>query len=296
MNDLLSAFSTLTMRAFYDHPQVMVMEELVGRNNSMTSSKQLAAWLHVSLRHLGNMLGPLIQDDIVKEWTIDVAKLEDTRKNIVSFYYIDWCAYLNHVKWCLYRCKLLLDVNVDDQMQRFGYQCKQCSKTFTSLEAQSLLDYSRFLFFCDVCEDSELQEETHTTVPQENLQKFMKDTSYIVTLLKSIDSSDERIPNINPEIEYKIIELDANHIDRSKDTSATVYDGTDAPAASNVKSKIVIEIEGTKAINNTPVAEVPSWHTHSSVTGESLIDKVNIDGTDVEEESDDEEFETVTVD
>ena len=77
-----------------------------------------------------------------------------------------------------------------------GYICPTCRATFTTLEADRLIDFARGGFYCDQCSNSpsgptEVQlneDEEHVRGSKDRMERFNKQTIFIREGLKRSES------------------------------------------------------------------------------------------------------------
>ncbi len=81
-------------------------------------------------------------------------------------------------------------------LENKGYICPNCKATFTTLEADRLMDFSRGGFYCDICSTSPggphevIMNEDAESVrgSRDRMERFMKQTSFIQEGLKKSET------------------------------------------------------------------------------------------------------------
>lgn len=214
-----------------------------------------------------------------------------------SFFYIEYKQLVDVIKFKVYRISKQFETMIRSGSEHKGYFCSGCNRVYSSLEVQSMLNTSTFLFHCDVC-NSELIEYTDEKMkngPQEALSKFMEQTISLISLLKKTESiaiphfdftswleQNPRAPSIVIPPISEVGRADGTQA-ASHSSAANLMDGAfDAKSdvrrinADNMNedSFVSVDIVDNLAMSAEPKrvysSTVPVWHSHSTVTGEQI--------------------------
>lgn len=152
-------------------------------------------------------------------------------------------------------------------MENKGYKCPKCNKNYSPLELQSLMNPQSMLFECEIC-NSEIEEHTEdpakVQATQATLSQLMDQTAPLLRVLKKTDSI--TIPHFDP-MEHLRQKQAFEAMSKANEGGQDEMRGIDNPSSTSVN--IHIQIEET---DNAPkVHTLPSWYTHSTVTGEQIV-------------------------
>lgn len=152
-----------------------------------------------------------------------------------------------------------------------GYKCPKCGKGYAALELSSLLNTQSGLFECDIC-NAEIEEHAEDPAKikatQQTLSQLMDQTEPLLRLLKKTDSI--TIPHFDP-LEYlrrKQAFASLSAQDSAMDTDEAMAGNLTSPSSTSVNIQIQIEDSDQPAKAHT----LPSWYTHSTVTGERIVE------------------------
>lgn len=212
-----------------------------------------------------------------------------------------------------------LEERLQRDAQGKGYRCDTCSRNYSPLDAAALVNPETFLFECEICQNplisisSESSNLSQTSLAGEKVDlmlqsRMVEQTNAILRLLKKMDQV--QLPTFDPEAflasrskyELGMSLYDVGSQSESLANSASsdlqsshfgnneieqVNNGLrsivgDSPTQSERSEvEIVFQPEPTIALKNV----LPSWHTHSSITGNaihhaSLAEKKPLNSTD----------------
>lgn len=155
-------------------------------------------------------------------------------------------------------------------MENKGYKCPTCGKNYSALELQSLMNPQTMLFECEIC-NSEIEEHTEdpakVQATQETLSQLMEQTAPLLRILKRTDSI--TIPHFDPMEHLRqkqAFESLSKAIEGTEGTRDNLR-SIDNPSSTSVSIHIQIEETDTEP----KIHSLPSWYTHSTVTGEQIV-------------------------
>ena len=108
-----------------------------------------------------------------------------------QYFYIDFQSFCNVVKWRVAEMRRLIDstlrnvrspppssseIHADSaqELDNKGYMCPQCKTSYTPLDVDRLMDFSRGVFVCEICQAELVDNEDAETVKgsQDRMQRF----------------------------------------------------------------------------------------------------------------------------
>lgn len=153
------------------------------------------------------------------------------------------------------------------------YFCERCRKTYTSLDAFSLVNLATGNFECELCgSELQVQDSTVTGVAAGNAQaRLNEQTIRIQRLFKKLEET--IIPPFDP-IEYlksrEAFELAASPSSSAEEVAGLRVAGSDPVKSPEASIQVEIASEGERERRGKPVYEMPVWHTHSTITGQQV--------------------------
>jgi len=76
------------------------------------------------------------------------------------------------------------------ELDNKGYICPQCGKSYTPLEVDKLMDYSKGIFVCEICRGEVIDNENAESVKgsQDRMQRFNRAMRFIIEGLRKTES------------------------------------------------------------------------------------------------------------
>ena len=283
----LAELAKVTVRLFYEDRYAIVMDlftrELVFRDDV------LAFRLKMNAKELNKILAKLKEDRLLRvEVRFEKAISFDSGKPLTkSFYYLDYKQLVDVVKYKMYKMRKSFEDSMKNEGNQVGYSCPKCTKVYSPLEVQSMLNPATFLFNCDLC-GSELVEWQNTRIkdgPQEAHTRLMEQCLNLITLLKRTESLSIPQFNVskwidsNPDansISLPIATAKVNGSSSSGDSASVsplpepVQEEIDVDIVSNEQEDAMRQEKSVQDRGKQFDNSVPAWHSHSTVTGQAI--------------------------
>jgi transcription initiation factor TFIIE subunit alpha len=116
-----------------------------------------------------------------------------------QYYYIDYQHFCNVVKWRVAEMRRIIDStlrnvsvpqfrpfysltnNEPQELDNKGYICPVCGKSYSPLDVDKLMDFSRGAFICEICHGELVDNENAESVrgSQDRMQRFNKQMQFI---------------------------------------------------------------------------------------------------------------------
>lgn len=195
-----------------------------------------------------------------------------------QYYYIDYQAFCNVVKWRVAEMRRKIDHGLRNELDSKGYVCPQCGKAFSTLEVDRLIDISLGAFLCDVCRAELIDNESTDTAKgnQDKMQRFNFQMRFIREGLRKTEEM------VLPA--FDVVAWVKQHIqDSAQQRSGEVTTGDGLKIAGSTPGQhkdegIAIEMatdkdEATRRRERQEAAEakrqqnlLPSWHLKSTIS------------------------------
>lgn len=176
----------LAIRGFYSTEHVIVVDMLI--RNPCVKEDDLADLLKLEKKQLRAVVAQLKSDRFVKV-RLRMETGSDGKATRQNYYYINYKVFVNVVKYKLDHMRRKIETEERDSTSRASFRCTGCSKTFTDLEADRLLDFASGQFRCSYC--SEPVEEDQAALPRQDsrllLARFNDQIQPLYTLLRELD-------------------------------------------------------------------------------------------------------------
>lgn len=125
------------MRGFYSIEQVIVVDLLIRKQ--LIKEDDMIELLKFERKHLRSILALLEKDKLTKK-KLRIETGLDGKANRHNYYYINYKAFVNVVKYKLDHMRKKIELEERDLTARASFVCDECHKTFTDLEVDQLLD------------------------------------------------------------------------------------------------------------------------------------------------------------
>lgn len=176
----------LAIRGFYSTEHVIVVDMLI--RNPCVKEDDLADLLKLEKKQLRAVMAQLKSDRFVKV-RLRMETGSDGKATRQNYYYINYKVFVNVVKYKLDHMRRKIETEERDSTSRASFRCTGCSKSFTDLEADRLLDFASGQFRCSYC--SEPVEEDQGALPRQDsrllLARFNDQIQPLYTLLRELD-------------------------------------------------------------------------------------------------------------
>ncbi|WVQ85303.1 hypothetical protein IAT38_007468 [Cryptococcus sp. DSM 104549] len=277
--------------AFYNEPYIILLKQLV-HDNVMTELG-LAARVGIGANEVRKWLGTLQLHRLVKRYVnkekvpvpdykkallaSEAARkakqpggggptVPETRTRDVFYWYLDYREFADVTKYRLAMMRKGIDDSIRQQTGKQGYQCPLDGRTYDPLDLSHLFDPMSNVFKCEDCgtelveHDATVDPETNSSL-QDKMQRFNVATAGIRDALKAVEGV--TIPGVN------IVAWIAKNVKTGVEKVEGQETGEDGK-----KFEVVIGAEEDEEKEKLAAAQreqnaLPTWHTHSTVTGQA---------------------------
>ncbi|KAG8938728.1 hypothetical protein FRC00_014531, partial [Tulasnella sp. 408] len=226
----------------------------------------------------------LITDGLVTVYRQNTSRTGETMGRITQkgFYYVDHSRFCNIVKWRIAAMRRMIDDTLRNELAQQGFRCPQCGKTFHSLDVMHLARPGGL--FCDQCDHELVDNASNEDVKsrEDRMLRFNAQTKRIIDLLKVTE--DMVMPRHVMMETTKLVDV----LDWIKKNPVVVpnvenplplHDGLaiagSTPGVTQaVETKVVFADDDSpndaaaSGSSNQKFADLPTWHTHSTITGQ----------------------------
>lgn len=105
------------------------------------------------------------------------------------YYYLNYNVFVNIVKYKLDHVRRKIEMSERESTSRAAYKCPRCSKVFSDLDVNELIDFNTGLLVCSFCK-TEVEEQAvanPTTEARKLMQRFNQQFSIIFSLLQEVE-------------------------------------------------------------------------------------------------------------
>lgn len=174
------------MRGFYSVEHVLVMDMLIRK--SCLKDDDLETLLHFERKQIRSITTQLKNDKMLR-LKLKMETGPDGRITRQNYYYINYRAFVNVVKYKLDHMRRKIETEERDNTSRASFVCTECRKTYTDLEANLLCDLTTGEFKCTFC--TALVEEDPNVLPKADsrqlLARFNDQIEPFYVLLKEVE-------------------------------------------------------------------------------------------------------------
>jgi transcription initiation factor TFIIE subunit alpha len=226
----------------------------------------------------------LLKNDKFMHARLKMETGEDGKAHKVNYYFINYKTFVNVIKYKLDLMRKRLETEERDATARANFKCTNCSKPFTDLEVDQLIDMTTGELQCTYC--GSLVEEDLSAMPRTDsrlmLAKFNEQLEPLYDLLKQAEGI-----KLAPEVlEPEPIDIDVIRgiIKPSDMMHSEVWSGEATRSSSgfmNEEANTIVTIGEIDKVDTVQKKERPVWMTESTVVSkdvepdtESMLEKV----------------------
>lgn len=236
---------------------------------SCLKDDDLETLLHFEKKQIRSITTQLKNDKMLK-LKLKIETGPDGRISRQNYYYINYRAFVNVVKYKLDHMRRKIETEERDNTSRASFVCTECRKTYTDLEANLLCDLTTGEFKCTYC--NALVEEDQTVLPKADsrqvLARFNDQIDPFYMLLKEVE--DIVLPD-DTEISELIRIPDEGSRTTANSTTVKIKEDDDSdfddrPRKSkniNFDSDLTVKIESVGNGSSGPEGERQSDHSKS---------------------------------
>lgn len=204
------------MRGFYSVEHVLVMDMLIRK--SCLKDDDLETLLHFERKQIRSITTQLKNDKMLR-LKLKMETGPDGRITRQNYYYINYRAFVNVVKYKLDHMRRKIETEERDNTSRASFVCTECRKTYTDLEANLLCDLTTGEFKCTYC--TALVEEDPNVLPKADsrqlLARFNDQIEPFYVLLKEVE--DIVLPS---DQDYELVAPDESGDQRVRSSAGSV--------------------------------------------------------------------------
>jgi len=270
---ILKRLAKTVAYAFYD-PELVVTIALL-TNFPCIDEDTLLEKLHFDKRQLRGVLSRLKNDKLVKQRQIKEKQPDTSNFNVFNFYFINYKLFVNVVKYKLDHIRRKLENEEQQARNRPSFQCLQCSKHYSDLEVDRLIDFESGLFRCSYCNGDVEEDANHinTQTNGSSLGRFNEQMEQIYSLLKECENI-----NLAPEVLEPTPSTASIKSSSSKSNSGNNKSGWSSKQVKdlydqNIQINVREEVDANKEAKKSKV--LPVWMSESTVYNEESNDSVS---------------------
>ncbi|KAI6715266.1 hypothetical protein B2J93_3542 [Marssonina coronariae] len=271
------------VRSFYDTKHILVVDALI--IHSALRDDDMAYLMGMNTKELHKLCGRLKEDRFLAVHTRQEHKEGQQRPMNRTYYYIDYRATIDAIKWRVYLLNKQVQGNTVPEMERKEYFCSRCKSEWTQLEVLDKWDIA-LGFRCQKCDGILDHDPDNNRGGHEQSTKYHAQFRFITDLLPKIDET------IIPESTFdralasqlKVLRDETNPANETApvDPSAAKPSAVHGlKNAGNTSISVTLttsdgpteaEIAADKALKEKTAIQnaMPVHFTHSTITGEQV--------------------------
>jgi transcription initiation factor TFIIE subunit alpha len=229
-------------------------------------------------KELNKVIAVLANDCLVKIYRQNELKEGAQRAVGKQYYYIDYAHFCNVVKWRIAKMRHKIDSTLRNELDNKGYICPQCKASYTPLDVDKLMDFSRGCFVCEICQGEVVDNENAETVQggKDRMSRFNHQMRFIRAGLQKSETMVLPPFDVAAWIKKNLTGGD----DRNSDSpgAGLKIAGSDPNKPDEESVGVVIasdKDEATRKMERDAQAELkrqqnalPSWHLKSTISGD----------------------------
>ncbi|GJJ14936.1 hypothetical protein Clacol_009206 [Clathrus columnatus] len=257
-------------RGFYEAKYTIVLDQLV--RHPVLKEDDLAGRLGLQLKELSKITAVLQADKLIKIYRQNELKEGATRAQARQYFYIDYQHFCNVVKWRVAEMRRIIDSKLRNELDNKGYICPQCKKSYSPLDSDRLMDFTRGTFVCEDCKAEVIENENAESVKgsQDRMQRFNHQMRFIreglrkteEMLLPAFDVQEWLRKHPSEEAKRAAERDGAKGGLEKKEDNMEIVMSVDKDEATQREER-AREAEAKRQQNI-----MPSWHTKSTISGE----------------------------
>ncbi|KAG6908052.1 hypothetical protein DXG01_006358 [Tephrocybe rancida] len=263
-------------RAFYEPKYTIIMDQLA--RHPVLKDDDLAGRMGLQPKELNKVIAVLSNDCLVKIYRQNELKEGAQRSVGKQYYYIDYEYFCNVVKWRIAKMRHIIDSSLRNELDNKGYICPQCKQSYSPLEVDKLMDFSRGALICEICHAEVVDNENAESVlgSKDRMQRFNHQMRFIREGLQKSEAM--TLPAFDVAGWVKNNLTDAEKQKAAQDGSGLKVAGSDGSKKEDDGIGIMMSMdkdESTRKMERDAQAEMkrqqnalPAWHLKSTITGD----------------------------
>lgn len=212
----------------------------------------------------------VLKNDKLLQGRLKMETGSDGKAAKVTYYFINYKTLVNVVKYKLDWMRKRMETTERDATSRASFKCKNCSKTFTDLEADQLFDPMLNEFRCTYC--SSLVEEDASALPQKDsrlmLARFNEQMQQFYDLLRAAEDIKLSPECLEPEpVDIETIRGTNKALNRNAGNGNEPWSGeaTRNQGFAVEETRVDVTIGDGNASETVKAKERPIWMTESTI-------------------------------
>ncbi|KAH0826609.1 TFIIE alpha subunit-domain-containing protein [Lanmaoa asiatica] len=194
-------------RGFYEPKYIIILDQLA--RHPVLKDDDLAGRMGLQAKELNKLMAVLGNDRLVHVYRQNELKEGAQRSVGKQYYYIDYKHFCDVVKWRIAEMRRIIDSGLrnvrprlfelsstltipfpQQELDNKGYICPQCGKSYTPLDVDKLMDFSKEIFVCEICHGEVIDNENAESVKgsQDRMQRFNRAMRFIIEGLRKTES------------------------------------------------------------------------------------------------------------
>ncbi|KAF9261674.1 hypothetical protein L218DRAFT_988758 [Marasmius fiardii PR-910] len=274
--EVLKCLVQQVSRAFYEAKYTIIMDQLA--RHPVLKDDDLASRMGLQPKELNKVIAVLSNDSLVRVYRQNELKEGAQRAVGKQYYYIDYAHFCNVVKWRIAKMHHKIDSTLRNELDNKGYICLQCKQSYTPLDVDKLMDFSRGILVCEICHAEVVDNENAENVQgsEDRMSRFNHQMRFILAGLKQTESM--VLPPFDAAAWIKTNLLVRESGDSAQTTGGLKIAGSGPSAARDDGIGVVIsndKDEATMRMERDAQAEIkrqqnalPAWHLKSTISGD----------------------------
>ncbi|KAG9242727.1 hypothetical protein BJ878DRAFT_409345, partial [Calycina marina] len=172
------------VRSFYDTKHIIVIETLI--IHSALRDDDMAVLMGMNTKDLHKLCGRLKEDRFLAVHTRSEIKEGQQRPQNRTYYYIDYRATIDAIKWRIYTIDKEIQGNTVPAAERKEYFCGRCKAEYTILEVLSF-ESTMAGWLCDRCKFVLMHDDGSSHGGHEQSTKLNAQFKFITSMLPKLD-------------------------------------------------------------------------------------------------------------
>lgn len=276
MDNTVRSLIRFVGRGFYSKQYILILDAVLV--HSVLSEDDLIYLLGIQRKELRLFCNKLVDDRLL---TTHIQREENHQQRLISrtYYFIHITEAIDSIKWKVHSIVNKLKQEMNLYGNPHGFVCKRCLRTYSQLDAISLLNDDKSQFICDNCGYVLVEDDSNeqASIKQESLEKLMIQIDPIIAFLKKIDDSVIEDNNFesalvksipaqsstsgNYSLSNRFKSKHANYNAANLKSQATLHVSITATDENEDKEQQEREEKRQKLQQNA----LPSWHSASTV-------------------------------
>ncbi|KAI9569973.1 TFIIE alpha subunit-domain-containing protein, partial [Boletus coccyginus] len=260
-------------RGFYEPKYIILLDQLA--RHPVLKDDDLAGRMGLQAKELNKLMAVLGNDRLVH---VQNELKEGAQRSVgKQYYYIDYKHFCDVVKWRIAEMRRIIDSGLRNELDNKGYICPQCGKSYTPLEVDKLMDFSRGIFVCEICRGEVIDNENAESVKgsQDRMQRFNRAMRFIIEGLRKTESMVLPALDVPSWIKNNVVDSEKQKTGQS---SSLKIAGSSGSARQDEGVGIIMSMdkdEATRRQERDAEAAakrqqnlLPAWHLKSTISGD----------------------------